>query len=348
MAGERLQKILSRAGVASRRKAEELISQGRVTVNGIPVSALGSKADPDRDHIKVDGKLLRFPKNFIYIALHKPTNCVTTVRDPQGRRTVIDLLKKVEQRVYPVGRLDYHSEGLLLLTNDGDFAHALTSASAHVPKKYLVKINGRLTPEQEQAFREGIPLGGRRTQTFWPLGREAEAGRDRPARTGPAPSRCIPPSRPSGGGAAETISHPYGSMSDGIMGLLRTARTIAVVGLSSKRHRPSNGVSKYMQSAGYRIIPVNPMESEVLGETSYPDLDSVPDAVDIVNIFRRSEHVPGVVEAAIRKGARAIWMQEGVWHEGAAERARSAGLDVIMDRCILKEHRKLAFPEKSD
>ncbi len=123
--------------------------------------------------------------------------------------------------------------------------------------------------------------------------------------------------------------------------LLRSARTIAVVGLSSRRARPSYGVSEYMQRAGYRIIPVNPQESEVLGEKAYPDLDSVPVPVDIVDIFRRPEYVPEIVEAAIRVGAKAVWMQEGVVHEEAAERARAAGLTVVMDRCILKEHRKI-------
>ncbi len=123
--------------------------------------------------------------------------------------------------------------------------------------------------------------------------------------------------------------------------LLTSARTIAVVGLSSRRARPSYSVSEYMQSAGYRIIPVNPQESEVLGEKAYPDLDSVPVPVDIVDIFRRSEYVAEVVEAAIRIGAKAVWMQEGVVHEDAAERARAAGLTVVMDRCILKEHRKM-------
>jgi len=126
-----------------------------------------------------------------------------------------------------------------------------------------------------------------------------------------------------------------------IADILREARTIAVVGLSGKRFRPSYGVAEYMQRAGYRIIPVNPQESQVLGETCYPDLDSVPDAVDIVDIFRRSEYVPEIVEAAIRKGAKVVWMQEGVVHEQAAERARQAGLTVVMDRCILKDHRRL-------
>jgi len=123
--------------------------------------------------------------------------------------------------------------------------------------------------------------------------------------------------------------------------LLRDARTIAVVGLSNKRYRPSYGVSEYMQSAGYRIIPVNPEETEVLGEKCYARLEDVPEHIDIVDIFRRPEFVPEIVEAAIRIGAGAVWMQEGVVHENAAEKARGAGLMVVMDRCILKEHRRL-------
>jgi uncharacterized protein len=126
----------------------------------------------------------------------------------------------------------------------------------------------------------------------------------------------------------------------GIPELLKSARTIAVVGLSNRRFRPSYGVSEYMQRAGYRIIPVNPTLTEVLGEKCYASLDEVPDAIDIVNIFRRSEYVPEIVEAAIRKGAKAVWMQEGVVHEDAARRAREAGLFVVMDRCILKEHQR--------
>jgi predicted CoA-binding protein len=125
--------------------------------------------------------------------------------------------------------------------------------------------------------------------------------------------------------------------------LLKTSRTIAVVGLSSKRFRPSYGVADYMQRNGYRIIPVNPFETAILGEKCYPDLDAIPERIDIVDIFRRSEFVPEIVEAAIRIGARAVWMQEGVVHEQAAEQARAAGLVVLMDRCILKDHRRLAF-----
>ncbi len=126
--------------------------------------------------------------------------------------------------------------------------------------------------------------------------------------------------------------------------LLRTARTIAVVGLSPKPYRPSHGVSEYMQSRGYRIIPVNPNITEALGEKAYARLEEVPEPVDIVNIFRRPEFVAPVVESAIRIGARAVWMQEGVIHRPAAERARAAGLKVVMDRCILKEHRKSGIP----
>jgi len=120
--------------------------------------------------------------------------------------------------------------------------------------------------------------------------------------------------------------------------MLKSARTIAVVGLSSKRYRPSYGVAAYMQSAGYRIIPVNPNEREVLGEKCYARLEDVSEKVDIVDIFRRSELVPEVVESAIRIGAKAVWMQEGVVNEEAARRAREAGLEVVMDLCILKEH----------
>ena len=124
--------------------------------------------------------------------------------------------------------------------------------------------------------------------------------------------------------------------------LLRTSRTIAVVGLSGRRMRPSYGVSEYMQRAGYRIIPVNPQESEILGEKCFASLEDIPVPVDIVDVFRRSEFVPEIVESAIRIGAKTVWLQEGVIHEEAAARARAAGLSVVQDRCILKEHRKLA------
>jgi 23S rRNA pseudouridine2605 synthase len=163
MAEERLQKILAAAGIASRRKAEELIVAGRVSVNGKTVVELGSKADLAVDEVKVDGQRLSAPTHFVYFALNKPKNCVTTVFDPEGRETVMKFFKGVRERIYPVGRLDYASEGLLLLTNDGDFAAKLMSPASHVSKTYLVKIKGLLTPDQEEQFRTGIPMHGRRT-----------------------------------------------------------------------------------------------------------------------------------------------------------------------------------------
>lgn len=122
--------------------------------------------------------------------------------------------------------------------------------------------------------------------------------------------------------------------------LLCSSKTIAVVGLSAKKYRPSYGVSEYLRKAGYRIIPVNPNETEVLGEKCYPDLESVPEKIDIVDIFRRSEFVAPIVDAAIRLGVRGVWMQEEVVDEASATRARAAGITVVMDRCILKEHRR--------
>ncbi|HMD98544.1 MAG TPA: CoA-binding protein [Terriglobia bacterium] len=130
------------------------------------------------------------------------------------------------------------------------------------------------------------------------------------------------------------------SMSDPIRTMLERSKTLAVVGLSSKPTRASNGVAAYMQAHGYRIIPVNPHETSVLGEKAYPHLEAVPEALDVVVVFRRSVHVPKIVETAIRLGVKAVWMQEGVKHEAAAQRARSAGLEVVQDRCILKEHAK--------
>ncbi|HEY6904482.1 MAG TPA: CoA-binding protein [Candidatus Acidoferrales bacterium] len=127
---------------------------------------------------------------------------------------------------------------------------------------------------------------------------------------------------------------------DAVGDLLKNSRTIAVVGLSGRSHRPSYGVAEYLQSAGYRVIPVNPTETEVLGEKCYARLEDIPVHVDIVDIFRRSEFVPEIVESAIRIGASGVWMQEGVTHAEAAERARRAGLLVVMNACMLKEHIK--------
>jgi 23S rRNA pseudouridine2605 synthase len=163
MPEERLQKILAHAGVASRRKAEELILAGRVSVNGKTVTELGSKADLSLDRVKVDGRVLSPPKHHLYFAFNKPKNCVTTLHDPQKRETVMSFFKGLGERIYPIGRLDYASEGLLLLTNDGEFANQLMSPASHVSKTYLVKVNATLTPEQEQQFRRGIPMHGKRT-----------------------------------------------------------------------------------------------------------------------------------------------------------------------------------------
>lgn len=138
-------------------------------------------------------------------------------------------------------------------------------------------------------------------------------------------------------GANETKT-TTAAASDPIRALLETSRTTAVVGLSSSKMRPSHSVAEYLQRAGYKIIPVNPNETEVLGERAVARLEDINEKVDIVDIFRRSEFVPEVVESAIAIGAKAVWMQEGVIHEAAAQRASAAGLEVVMDKCILKEH----------
>src|SRR5208337_3253433 len=156
------------AGIASRRKAEELISGGLVAVNGQIVTELGSKADPEHDHIRVNGKLLHGPERHLYLLMNKPKGYVTTLHDPEHRPTVMDLLRGVGARVYPVGRLDYASEGLLLLTNDGDFAYRLMKAASHVPKTYMVKVAGNPTPENLARLREGISISsdrGKRVRT---------------------------------------------------------------------------------------------------------------------------------------------------------------------------------------
>src|SRR5437868_8079302 len=152
---ERLQKIISAAGIASRRRAEQLISGGLVSVNGQVVTELGSKADPERDHIRVNGKLLHGAQRQAYLVMNKPKGYVTTVSDPEGRPTVMDLLRGVSTRVYPVGRLDYGSEGLLLLTNDGELANSLMKAASHVPKTYVVKVAGIPSEEELARLRKG-------------------------------------------------------------------------------------------------------------------------------------------------------------------------------------------------
>ena len=161
MPAERLQKIIAAAGIASRRGAEELIRNGLVTVNGHKITELGSKADPAQDHIRVKGKLLRGPERRIYLLMNKPKGCVTTLRDPENRPTVIDLLPRVGARVYPVGRLEYSSEGLLVLTNDGELASRLMKAGS-VPKTYLVMVAGSPTATALARLREGISIPSER------------------------------------------------------------------------------------------------------------------------------------------------------------------------------------------
>lgn len=162
--GERLQKILAQAGIASRRKAEQIILEGRVQINGQTVTELGTKADPHKDHIRVDGKLLQGPEQHRYFMLNKPRGYVTTLEDPQKRPTVADLLSQTSgpklklPRLYPVGRLDYLSEGLLLMTNDGDLANSLSKASAGVQKTYLVKVSGVPTGEAIDQLRRGVMI----------------------------------------------------------------------------------------------------------------------------------------------------------------------------------------------
>jgi 23S rRNA pseudouridine2605 synthase len=155
---ERLQKIIASAGVTSRRKAEELIVEGRVQVNGKTVTELGTKADAARDHIRVDGKLLKGEEKHRYFMLNKPKGFVTTVSDPEKRPTVMQFFKQSKSRVFPVGRLDYQSEGLLLMTNDGDLANLLTKASSKVDKTYLVKVSRKPTENAIAQLRAGIMI----------------------------------------------------------------------------------------------------------------------------------------------------------------------------------------------
>src|SRR5436305_14149013 len=168
MPSERLQKIIAAAGTASRRTAEKLISSGAVSVNGTTVTELGSKADPEHDHIRVNGKLLHGAERQVYLLMNKPKGYVTTVSDPEGRPTVMDLLPQGVGRVYPVGRLDYASEGLLLMTNDGALAQKLMKAGSHVPKTYWVKVSGKPEEKAIAKLRAGITIAledGRRVKT---------------------------------------------------------------------------------------------------------------------------------------------------------------------------------------
>jgi 23S rRNA pseudouridine2605 synthase len=174
---ERLQKIIAAAGITSRRKAEELVLQGHVTVNGVVVTELGSKADPERDHIKVNGKLLRRATRHVYLLVNKPPGYVSTVSDPQHRPTVVSLVREIKERVYPVGRLDYHSSGLILLTNDGELAYFLMSRKSRIPRTYHVKLEGQPEPAGLKKIEQGIVLDGQRTA---------------PARVRPLPARDKP------------------------------------------------------------------------------------------------------------------------------------------------------------
>ena len=163
MSNQRLQKILSAAGVASRRASEDLIREGRVSVNGTTVTELGTKADPERDDIRVDGRRIRTEQRRIYILLNKPRGYVTTRHDPQHRPTVLDLLKGVREYVYPVGRLDYDSEGLLLLTNDGELAARLTHPRHEVERVYEARVRGVPDAHVLHRLTRGVVIEGRRT-----------------------------------------------------------------------------------------------------------------------------------------------------------------------------------------
>jgi 23S rRNA pseudouridine2605 synthase len=160
---ERLQKIIAHAGFASRREAEEMIRTGRVTVNGRVVTELGSKAEAGRDHVKVDGKLITHAEPHRYILLYKPKEVMTTVEDPQGRTTVIDLIRGIPERIYPVGRLDYHSEGLVLLTNDGELAFKVSHPKHGSVKTYNVKVRGVPDDRVVDKLQRGITIEGKRT-----------------------------------------------------------------------------------------------------------------------------------------------------------------------------------------
>jgi 23S rRNA pseudouridine2605 synthase len=195
---DRLQKILSQAGIASRRHGEEMILAGRVMVNGQVVTQLGAKADPARDHIKVDGKLIPVAEHHRYFMLNKPRGFVTTVSDPEGRPTVMQFFSKMRERLYPVGRLDYESEGLLLVTNDGELANQLTRAASGVEKTYLVKVAGRPTAEELDRLRSGVLIergepGSDKTQTAPARIREFHTGaRQGSAKSGRAGSHAGP------------------------------------------------------------------------------------------------------------------------------------------------------------
>jgi 23S rRNA pseudouridine2605 synthase len=160
---ERLQKIIAQSGLASRRKAEQLIQEGRVQINSSIVTELGTKADPEHDTILVDGLLLEAAENKVYVLLHKPYGYITSLNDPEGRPTVIKLLRQIKERIYPVGRLDYDTEGLLILTNDGNFAQILQHPKTHIPRTYLVKVKGIPSKLKIDRLQKGISIDGIKT-----------------------------------------------------------------------------------------------------------------------------------------------------------------------------------------
>ena len=157
MAKDRLQKVMAHAGVASRRKSEEIIKQGRVKVNGEVVTEMGIKVEPEVDEIEVDGKIISKEKR-VYLLLYKPLGYVTTVDDPRGRKTVLDLIDDIKQRIYPVGRLDYNTSGLLLLTNDGELTYVLTHPSYEIEKTYLVETEGYVDDKKLEKLEKGVEL----------------------------------------------------------------------------------------------------------------------------------------------------------------------------------------------
>lgn len=162
-AGERIQKVLSRAGIASRREAERWISEGRVTVNGAVVTTPGTKVDVSRDHLKVDGRRVRPSGPRVYYVLNKPDNCVTTTKDPEGRAVVMDLMGGLRGKVFPVGRLDYHTTGVLILTNDGDLADRLLRPATGCEKVYHAKVRGVPDTATLRRLAAGITIDGQRT-----------------------------------------------------------------------------------------------------------------------------------------------------------------------------------------
>ncbi len=189
MPSERLQKIIAAAGVASRRNAEKLITSGAVSINGQIVTELGTKADIERDHIRVNGKLLHGAERHIYLLMNKPKGYVTTLRDPEGRPTIMDLVRGIRVRVYPVGRLDYASEGLLLLTNDGDLAHRLMKAASHVAKTYVVKVAGIPAAEGLERLRRGLMISAE--SKFHPKGLRRDNRKPERVKTAPAKIRLV-------------------------------------------------------------------------------------------------------------------------------------------------------------